>query len=129
MRRRTILAWSLLVSIWTAIVSGAAVYEPSVDLVPVYAVSFQLVALVAAYWTIRNNEAAIEEAHRPGRMLMFILALFVATVPLVTIANTLLGHTSPPAIVAQLLGFLIGLAAGLYVAYGGGFEYVWEQYT
>ncbi|WP_284007361.1 hypothetical protein [Haloarcula pelagica] len=129
MRQRTMLAWAFLVSLWTAIVSGAAVYEPAVDLVPVYAVSFQLVAFGAAYWTIRRNEATVEEAHRPGRMLMFILALFVATVPLVTIANALLGHTSPLAIVAQLLGFLIGLAVGLYVAYGGGFDYAWEHYT
>ncbi|WP_324756532.1 hypothetical protein [Haloarcula montana] len=129
MRQRTMLAWSILVSIWTAIVSGAAVYEPTVDLVPLYAVSFQLVALGATYWTIRRNEAALEDAHRPGRMLLFILTLFVATVPLVTIANTLLGHTSPLAIAAQLLGFAVGLAVALYVAYGGGFEYAWEHYT
>ncbi|MBX0295256.1 hypothetical protein [Haloarcula nitratireducens] len=129
MGRKAMVAWALLVSVWAGLVGGAAVFEPSIDYVQLYAIGFAVVAFPAAYWTISSNRAIFDSAHRPGRMAIFILVIFLVTVVLATPSALLLGHTGPLGIVVQLLAYVVGLAAALYAAYGGGFDLAWERYT
>ncbi|MFC7249548.1 hypothetical protein ACFQJ5_06825 [Halomicroarcula sp. GCM10025324] len=129
MGRLSLVGWSLLVSVWAGIVGGVAVYIPSLDVAQLYTVGFQLVAWPAAYWTMREHRDIFDDAHRPGRLAMFILVFFFATVSLATVANLALGHTSLAGILVQLATFVAGLATALYVAYGGGFDWAWETYT
>ncbi|QIO21884.1 hypothetical protein [Haloarcula sp. JP-L23] len=129
MGRRGRIGWSLLVSIWAGLVGGAAVFEPGLQYVQLYAIGFALVAFPAAYWTISTHKQIFRTAHRPGRVAVFILVIFVVTVALATVFVFLLGNTSPLGIVAQLVAYAVGLAAALYAAYGGGVDYLWNEYT
>ncbi|MBX0322233.1 hypothetical protein EGH21_04205 [Halomicroarcula sp. F13] len=129
MGRRGMVGWSLLVSVWAGLVGGAAVFEPGLQYVQLYAIGFAVVAFPAAYWTISTHEQLFRNAHRPGRVAVFILTIFVVTVVLATVFALLLGTTSPLAIVAQLVAYVVGLAAALYTAYGGGVDYLWDEYT
>ncbi|WP_276270593.1 hypothetical protein [Haloarcula litorea] len=129
MGRIVVGAWALLVSIWAGMVGGAVVFEPSIDHVPLYAVSFTLVAFPAAYATISRNPEVFATAHRPGRVATYILVSFVVTVLFAVPFELLLGHTSGVAVVAQLVAFTLGLWAGLYAAYGGGLDAAFERYT
>jgi hypothetical protein len=129
MGRLAMVGWSLLVSIWAGLVGGVAVYLPTVDAAQLYTVGFQLVAWPVAYWTIREHPDVFADAHRPGRLAMFILACFFTTVTLATVANLALGHTSIVGMGVQLGAFAAGLGVALYVAYGGGFDRAWDTYT
>ncbi|WP_336358435.1 hypothetical protein [Haloarcula sp. CGMCC 1.6347] len=129
MRRLPTFGWAVLVSIWAGLVGGAVIREPSVDLVPLYAVTCQLIGLVAAYWTMRERDDILESVHRPGRVGMFIIVLFFVMVPLSTIFALWLGATSVPGVATQWLSYLVGLGSALYVAFAGGFDRAWEEYT
>ncbi|MBV0903676.1 hypothetical protein [Haloarcula salina] len=129
MRRLSTAGWAILVSLWAGIVGGAVIREPTVDLVPAYAVGCQVVALLAAYWTMRRHDDILASAHRPGRVALFILALFFVTVPLTILLDLLLGHSTPLGIAAQWLAYLLGLGTGLYVSFAGGFDRAWAEYT
>ncbi|MCJ0619895.1 hypothetical protein JZX76_10345 [Haloarcula hispanica] len=129
MRRLPTFGWAFLVSIWAGLVGGAVIREPSVDLVPLYAVTCQLIGLVVAYWTMRERDDILESVHRPGRVGMFIIVLFFVMVPLSTIFALWLGATSIPGVATQWLSYLVGLGSALYVAFAGGFDRAWEEYT
>ncbi|AEM58183.1 hypothetical protein HISP_13210 [Haloarcula hispanica N601] len=129
MRRLPTFGWAFLVSIWAGLVGGAVIHEPSVDLVPLYAVTCQLIGLVVAYWTMRERDDILESVHRPGRVGMFIIVLFFVMVPLSTIFALWLGATSIPGVATQWLSYLMGLGSALYVAFAGGFDRAWEEYT
>ncbi|KZX47296.1 hypothetical protein [Haloarcula sp. K1] len=129
MRRLPTFGWAFLVSIWAGLVGGAVIREPSVDLVPLYAVTCQLIGLVVAYWTMRERDDILESVHRPGRVGMFIIVLFFVMVPLSTIFALGLGATSIPGVATQWLSYLMGLGSALYVAFAGGFDRAWEEYT
>ena len=129
MRRLPTFGWALLVSIWAGLVGGAVIREPSVDLVPLYAVTCQLLGLGAAYWTLREHDDILESAHRPGRVGMFIIVLFFVMVPLSTVFALALGDTSVPGVATQWLSYLVGLGSALYVSFAGGFDRAWEEYT
>ncbi|WP_336328933.1 hypothetical protein [Haloarcula sp. CGMCC 1.2071] len=129
MRRLPTFGWAFLVSIWAGLVGGAVIREPSVDLVPLYAVTCQLIGLVAAYWTMRERDDILESVHRPGRVGMFIIVLFFVMVPLSTIFALWLGATSVPGVATQWLSYLVSLGSALYVAFAGGFDRAWEEYT
>jgi len=129
MRRLPTFGWAFLVSIWAGLVGGAIIREPSVDLVPLYAITCQLIGLGAAYWTMREYSEVLDASHRPGRVGMFIIVLFFVTVPLSTVFDLALGHTSPLGIGTQWLSYLAGLGGALYVTFAGGFDRAWEEYT
>ncbi|EMA11343.1 hypothetical protein SAMN05443574_10343 [Haloarcula vallismortis] len=129
MRRLPTFGWAFLVSIWAGLVGGAVIREPSVDLVPLYAVICQLFGLVAAYWTMRERDHILDSVHRPGRVGMFIIVLFFVMVPLSTIFALALGATSVAGVATQWLSYLVGLGSALYVAFAGGFDRAWEEYT
>ena len=129
MRRLPTFGWALLVSIWAGLVGGAVIREPSVDLVPLYAVICQLLGLIAAYGTMRERSHILESVHRPGRVGMFIIILFFVMVPLSTVFALALGDTSVPGVATQWFSYLVGLGSALYVAFAGGFDRVWETYT
>ncbi|MHC3378811.1 hypothetical protein [Haloarcula sp. H-GB5] len=129
MRRLPTFGWALLVSIWAGLVGGAVIREPSVDLVPLYAVICQLLGLVAAYWTMREHDQVLESVHRPGRVGMFIIVLFFVMVPISTVFALALGDTSAVGVATQWVSYLAGLGSALYVAFAGGFDQAWETYT
>ena len=129
MRRLPTFGWAFLVSIWAGLVGGAIIREPSVDLVPLYAVTCQVVCLGAAYWTMREHADVLESIHRPGRVGMFVIALFFLTVPVSTVFALAVGHTSAIGIAAQWLSYLLGLGGALYITFAGGFDRAWEEYT
>ncbi|MDQ2073329.1 hypothetical protein ACODNH_07845 [Haloarcula sp. NS06] len=129
MRRLPTFGWALLVSIWAGLVGGAVIREPSVDLVPLYAVICQLLGLVAAYGTMRKRDHILESVHRPGRVGMFIIVLFFVMVPLSTVLTLALGDSSVVGIATQWVSYLVGLGSALYVAFAGGFDRAWEKYT
>ena len=129
MRRLPVLGWSFLVSVWAGLVGGVTVYLPSVDVVQLYTIGFQLAAWPVAYWTIRRNQARFAAAHRMGRVVVFILVFFGLSGALSTAANTLLGHVSTVAVAVQLAAFAVSLAVALQVTFAGGVEYVWDTYT
>ncbi|MDT3433450.1 hypothetical protein [Haloarcula sp. 1CSR25-25] len=129
MRRLPTFGWALLVSIWAGLVGGAVIREPSVDLVPLYAVTCQIIGLGAAYWTMRAYDGILDSSHRPGRVGLFIIVLFFLTVPLSTVFVLALGDTSAAGVAAQWLSYLLGLGGALYVTFAGGFDRAWEEYT
>ncbi|EMA33525.1 hypothetical protein [Haloarcula japonica] len=129
MRRLSTFGWAFLVSIWAGLVGGAIIREPSVDLVPLYAVACQLLGLIAAYWTMREHDHILESVHRPGRVGMFIIVLFFVMVPISTVFALVLGATSVPGVATQWLSYLVGLGSALYITFAGGFDRVWETYT
>ena len=129
MRRLPTFGWALLVSIWAGLVGGAVIREPSVDLVPLYAVTCQLIGLVAAYWTMHERGYILDSVHRPGRVGMFIIVLFFVMVPLSTVFALALGDTSVVGVATQWVSYLVGLGSALYVAFAGGFDRAWDEYT
>jgi len=129
MRRLPTFGWAFLVSIWAGLVGGAIIREPSVDLVPLYAITCQVIGLGAAYWTMRTYDEIFESIHRPGRVGMFIIVLFFLTVPLSTVFDLALGHTSALGVGTQWLSYLLGLGSALYITFAGGFDRAWEEYT
>ncbi|WP_254273368.1 hypothetical protein [Haloarcula marina] len=129
MGRASMVAWALLVSFWAGMVGGAAVAQPALEYIQLYTVGFAAVAFPLAYWTISTHPDVFASAHRPGRVGLFIVTIFVVTVVLATLFEFLLGYTSPLGIAAQLLAYVAGLGTALYLAYGGGFDYLWDEYT
>lgn len=129
MRRLASFGWAFLVSVWAGILGSAGISLPSLDYVQLYTIGFQLVTLPLAYWTIRANDAALDDAHKPGRVGMFIVGMFVVAVPLSSLFGLLFGTTGAAGAGMQLLAFAAALSVSLYVAYGGGFERAWDRYT
>jgi hypothetical protein len=129
MRRLPTFGWAFLVSIWAGLVGGAIIREPSVDLVPLYAITCQIIGLCGAYWTMRTYDEIFESIHRPGRVGLFIIVLFFVTVPLSTVFDFALGHTSALGVGTQWLSYLLGLGSALYITFAGGFDWAWEEYT
>ncbi|MGB9931027.1 hypothetical protein [Haloarcula amylolytica] len=129
MRRLPTFGWAFLVSIWAGLVGGAIIREPSDGLIQAYTLICQICGLVGAYWTMRTHDDILESVHRPGRVGMFIIVLFFVTVPLSTIFDFALGHTSALGIGTQWLSYLVGLGSALYITFAGGFDWAWEEYT